>query len=107
MNAQTIFTTERAGQYLASLCKHFGHKVPVQYDPRSGRIELPFGQCDLAADEATLTLTARAENQPDLDRTIGVMTSHLERFAFRENPHLAWAPPQTPARPDVAVGPNA
>lgn len=91
MDAQTTFNTERAGQYLASLCKHFGHKIPVQYDAQSGRIEFPFGQCRLSADAAGLRLTASAGNQPDLDRTIGVVTSHLERFAFRENPRLDWS----------------
>lgn len=93
MNAQTIFTTERADQYLASLCKHFGHKVPVHLEAHAGRIELPFGACALAADAAGLTLTAQADSQTDLDRTIGVITSHLERFAFRENPRLAWTTP--------------
>jgi hypothetical protein len=100
MNAQTVFTTERASQYLASLCKHFGHKVPVEYNAAAGRIELPFGGCDLTADATALTLTARAEALVDLDKTIGVITSHLERFAFRENPRLAWAKPQNAAQPD-------
>ncbi|MEP0315620.1 DUF2218 domain-containing protein [Hyphomonas sp.] len=97
MDAQTTFQTERASQYLASLCKHFGHKVPVQYDAETGQITLPFGRCDLRASEAGLALTALADNRSDLDRTVQVISSHLERFAFRENPDLDWRFPEAAA----------
>ena len=90
MNASAFFKTENAERYLGTLCKHFGHKVPVSHEPGSGRIELPFGQCDLRAETAGLALTAEATDTPGLDKTIQVITSHLERFAFRENPDLNW-----------------
>lgn len=95
MNASTFFKTENAERYLGTLCKHFGHKVPVAFEPGSGRIELPFGQCALRADGAGLTLTAEATDTPGLDKTIQVITSHLERFAFRENPDLNWSRTET------------
>lgn len=91
MNASTFFTTENAERYLGTLCKHFGHKVPVSYEPGSGRIELPFGQCVLSTDGTGLRLTATANDRPQLDKTIQVISSHLDRFAFRENPDLTWA----------------
>jgi hypothetical protein len=90
MKASTYFTTENAQRYLGTLCKHFGHKVPVTHETASGRIELPFGQCDLRTDEAGLTLIATASDRPQLDKTIEVMSGHLDRFAFRENPELTW-----------------
>ena len=90
MKASTFFTTENAERYLGTLCKHFGHKVPVTFEPAFGRIELPFGQCTLSAESAGLGLTATAADKPDLDKTVAVITSHLERFAFRENPALSW-----------------
>jgi len=90
MKASTFFTTENAERYLGTLCKHFGHKVPVEYESGSGRIDLPFGQCALRADAAGLGLTATAEDRPSLDKTIDVISSHLDRFAFRENPELTW-----------------
>lgn len=95
MNASAFFQTENAERYLGTLCKHFGHKVPVAFEPASGHIELPFGQCDLRAETAGLALTAEAGDKPGLDRTIQVITSHLERFAFRENPELAWTVAET------------
>lgn len=90
MNATTFFNTDNAARYLGTLCKHFGHKVPVTCDGRAGRIDFPFGNCALQADASGLSLRASAANQPDLDKTIQVITSHLERFAFRENPQLDW-----------------
>ena len=91
MKASTFFATAHAERYLGTLCKHFGHKVPVTHEPGSGRIELPFGQCDLRADDAGLGLTALASDRPTLDKTIQIISSHLDRFAFRENPELTWA----------------
>lgn len=99
MDAQTTFRTQRASQYLASLCKHFGHKVPVRHDAGCGQIEFPFGRCDLKANETELRLTAFADTRADLDKTVQVITSHLDRFAFRENPSLDWSEPQAARAP--------
>lgn len=93
MFATTTFPTPNASRYLGTLCKHFGHKVPVEFDTTQGRIELPFGQCTLAAGETALNLTVTAEDRPALDRLCQVIGSHLERFAFRENPELDWQVP--------------
>jgi uncharacterized protein len=48
MNASTLFNTQNANRYLGTLCKHFGHKVPVSLERGLGRIELPFGVCTCA-----------------------------------------------------------
>lgn len=98
MKASTFFTTDHAERYLGTLCKHFGHKVPVNYSQRSGRIELPCGLCDLYAAATGLGLTALAGDRTQLDRTIQVISSHLDRFAFRENPNLTWVTKDTEAR---------
>ncbi|MGP6085475.1 DUF2218 domain-containing protein [Antarctobacter jejuensis] len=91
MNATTRFTTQHAERYLGTLCKHFGHKVPVDFDKTQGRIDLPMGRCTLAADADGLDLSVTAEDRPALDRLIQVITNHLDRFAFRENPQLEWS----------------
>jgi hypothetical protein len=84
------FTTERASAYLQQLCKHFGHKVEVQFDPKAGLIKFPFGLCDLTANQDVLDLTVNAETQSELTKACRVIGSHLERFAFRENPKIDW-----------------
>ena len=84
-------STARASTYLQQLCKHFGHKVEVTFDPASGRISFPFGICTLSAATSDLIITVTADTQADLAKTTRVIASHLERFAFRENPTINWA----------------
>ncbi|WP_417270660.1 DUF2218 domain-containing protein [Celeribacter sp.] len=90
--SKAAFTTERASGFLQQLCKHFGHKIDVQFDAEAGMIKFPFGQCNLTADQDVLTLTVSAETQADLTKACRVIGNHLERFAFRENPKLEWKP---------------
>ena len=84
-----IIPTPHASKYLQQLCKHFGHKVPVEFTPEQGQITLPFGACDLSADETQLILTVGGEAD-SLDRIQDVIGDHLKRFAFRENIKLNW-----------------
>ena len=56
MNATTNFPTTNAARYLGTPGKHFGHKVPVDFDRSQGRIELPCGQRKLTADETGMAL---------------------------------------------------
>ncbi|MCR8724673.1 DUF2218 domain-containing protein [Frigidibacter sp. ROC022] len=79
------FVTGNASRYLQQLCKHFSHKVPVRFDARSGEAELPAGKATLAATETELTVVLSADSAEGLDRSRGVIDSHLERFAFRED----------------------
>ena len=90
MKAIATFQTEHANRYLATLCKHFSHKVAVTYDDQGGHVDFPFGQCGLMAESGHLTLTATASDAAHLDTVTEVITRHLERFAFRENPRIDW-----------------
>ena len=92
IKATANITTARASTYLQQLCKHFGHKVEVTFDPASGRITFPFGNCTLSASMSDLIMTVTADSQADLTKTARVIASHLERFAFRENPTINWQP---------------
>lgn len=86
------FTTERASGYLQQLCKHFSHKIEVQFDDKVGLISFPFGQCALVAEQNALALTVSTDTQADLTKACRVVGSHLKRFAFRENPKIEWQP---------------
>jgi hypothetical protein len=44
--------TEHASLYLQQLCKHFAHKLSVEFTPSQGRIPFTAGACVLAADDA-------------------------------------------------------
>jgi len=99
MNATASFKTTHADRYLAALCTHFAAKVPARQTGRCGHITLPFGICDLTADDDGLAMAAKAKDALSLARVVEVMTRHVERFAFRENPHLDWTLPAHP-QPD-------
>lgn len=78
-------------RYLGQLCKHFAHKLPAQCEERTGRIEFPFGLCELEAPgEDMLILRVSAAEEEALARLEGVVGRHLERFAFREPPEIRW-----------------
>lgn len=81
------------------MCTHFARKVPAICDDRSGQVAFPFGRCDMMADDACLTLTVSASDTVQLDQVIDIVTRHLERFAFRENPVLTWRPVADPPPP--------
>ncbi len=82
--------TANGRRYMIQLCKHWGHKFEVAFDDTNGSIALPAGALTLAADETGLTLTLDASPE-GLDRMEGVVTEHLNRFAFREPFDLAWS----------------
>ena len=89
--SQADIPTAHASRYLQQLCKHFGHKIPVEFTPTEGRITFPMGDCLLTADDAHLHLECRVPEADQLDRLQEVVASHLVRFAFREELAIEWA----------------
>lgn len=80
-----VFETSHASKYLQQLCKHFGHKVTVNYDAEKGRVNFPFGIAELNASDTALHVTITVTD-PDLTaRAQDAIDSHLVSFAFREN----------------------
>lgn len=76
--------TPNAGRYMVQLCKHFGHKVPAQWNHHEGRITFETGEAALRAAPDTLMLVAKAGDPESLARLEQVMDSHLKRFALHE-----------------------
>lgn len=82
--AQTSFETQNARKYLQQLCKHFAHKVEVEYGTSVGNVDFKFGQADLTASDDRLELTVKSAGEDELQRTKQILEDHLVRFAFRE-----------------------
>lgn len=82
--ATSTFETERASRYLQAMCKHFAHKVPVQYDAENGTADMPFGSLRMQAEGNTLLFEVEAEDEATLERMKYVVEAHIVRFAFRE-----------------------
>jgi hypothetical protein len=82
--------TQSASRYLQQLCKHWGHKYEVSFDPRHGEIALPMGPLKMDASESELVVELDTEDPAGLDRFEHVVADHLARFAFREELKFDW-----------------
>lgn len=82
--ATSTFETERASRYLQAMCKHFAHKVPVQYDAANGTADMPFGSLRMHVTGNALQFEIEAADDARLERMKYVVEAHIVRFAFRE-----------------------
>ena len=96
MTLQSIarIPTDQGGRYIRRLCKHWGHKLAVDFDDDSGTVVFPRdarganwpGDARLImqahADNLECRLETSAEGQREALK--GAVERHLERFAFRE-----------------------
>jgi hypothetical protein len=80
--------TPDASRYLQQLFKHFGHKRPVTFDERSGRIAFSIGEYRLDADETTLRLSLSTPDAHQMEELKDVVARHQLRFAFRDPPTI-------------------
>jgi uncharacterized protein len=83
--------TPNAEKYLQQLCKHFAHKLEVEYGGGRGECRFSCGTAKMDARSALLEIRVEAADATALSETKQVIESHLVRFAFRENLQpLAW-----------------
>jgi len=97
LHSEARVATTQPRRYLGQLVKHFAHKIPATHDETTGRIEFPFGLCELTAEgEEALVMRVSSADAEALERLEGVVARHLERFAFREPPVIAWSRADSP-----------
>ncbi|MCM2400336.1 DUF2218 domain-containing protein [Rhizobium sp. S153] len=84
--AIAIVPTESGWKYLQQLCKHWAHKLEVELGEKSGIVRFSEAVATMSADETALTVEVEAVSPEVLERMKGVVSSHLDRFAFREAP---------------------
>ena len=83
--------TTHASRYLQQLCKHWGHKFEVEFDPSHGRIAFDADTvCHLDAGPEGLSLRLEAADPARGEQMKGVIVAHLVRFAFREELVVRW-----------------
>lgn len=95
-NAHTIIArvpTANGSRYLQQLCKHWSHRLDVTFDPNHGEIKFEQARCLMDAEAEVLVVTLTVDDAREADRMQGVVSSHLDRFAFREAPlAFDWQP---------------
>ena len=82
--SEAWWDTSSAARYMAQLCKHFAHRIPVTLNERDGQMVFSFGTCNATAEETGLRLRASAPDEEDLHEVERVVITHLQRFAFRD-----------------------
>ncbi len=88
--------TANGSRYLQQLCKHWSHNLKVEFTPEAGTVVFPRDARGADwTDDATLSLKAgkdvlecklAASAEAQREALKGVVSSHLDRFAFREAP---------------------
>ena len=85
--------TANGSRYLQQLCKHWSHRLDVTFDPSHGDIKFEGARCVMEAQADALVVTLTVEDAGETERMQGVVSSHLDRFAFREAPlAFDWQP---------------
>jgi hypothetical protein len=93
-SSETRVPTASASRYLQQLCKHWGHKLPVEFTAEKGHVSF---SADRAAcfevASGFLVLRVEAPDEAALRRTEDIVVNHLRRFAFREDlGEIVWRP---------------
>ena len=88
--------TENASRYLQQLCKHWQHKLAVEFTPDHGTVTFPRdargadhpgdGVVTFDAGGEALSVRVDATSAEQLEGLKGAVARHLDRFAFREAP---------------------
>jgi len=78
--------TPNASRYLQQLCKHWAHKLEVTFTPEEGTVRFAQAVAVMQAGPEMLAVTIEAEDPAILEQMKGVVSSHLDRFAFKEAP---------------------
>lgn len=89
-NSSTFVATDTPARYIARLCKHFAHKLPVSFDAEQGCIQFASGRALLQAEVDGLTLRVQAADAGEREKLEQVVARHFERFAWREQLSLDW-----------------
>jgi hypothetical protein len=84
LSSEANVPTAAPRRYLAQLCKHFGHKLPVSFDEQHGSIDFATGRCELDAmpDAGMLRLRVHSSDEDGLAKLEDVVARHLERSPF-------------------------
>jgi len=91
MRSSARVETDRAGRYLAQLCKHFAHKVEARWGDDDGFADFGWGTCAFTVEPGALVMLAEAGDDESLSRVEFVVGDHTQRFGSRDSLTVAWS----------------
>lgn len=90
LSSNTALSTPKADGYVAQLAKHFGHKINVEQQADAAVFHFSAGTAWTQAEGDQLRLSVEADTLEQLQEVEEIFSSHLERFAFREDLRVVW-----------------
>ena len=75
---------------MKQLCRHWGHKFPVEFDDVRGAIDMGEVRCRMEAGAEALSVVVEMTHEADQARMEQVVAEHLQRFGFRETLIFEW-----------------
>ena len=84
------FPTDRPERYLKQLCSHLGGKLDATHEDGDGRIVLGTAIARLTSTPDALEIAISGAEDADVHRVMGVIGSHLDRFAQKEGIVTRW-----------------
>lgn len=79
--------TRSGSRYLQQLCKHWAHKMPVEFTSEAGTVSFPSGAiARMTAYPEHLEVAIELPDEAAAEQMQDVVARHLDRFAFREAP---------------------
>ncbi|UYF99582.1 DUF2218 domain-containing protein [Halomonas sp. GD1P12] len=83
--------TQSGGRLINRLCKHWSHKLEVEYTESDARIVFAEkGTCLMYADADKLSVSIETLDEASLDQLEGVVENHLVRMAKDETLEIVW-----------------
>lgn len=89
-HSEALMATPNGAEYIRSLCSHWGHRFPVEYNETAGQILLPQTICKLFAAPSSFLLQLEVQEDVDPQLMENVVEQHLRRFASEEPIDLTW-----------------
>jgi hypothetical protein len=90
LQSRALVSIATPARYMARLCNHFAHRVPVHREDASARIDFPGAPCTLQALEESLDIHLEAPDRPTLERLQEVVARHLKQVASTETFDVSW-----------------
>jgi hypothetical protein len=90
LTARADVPTETPARYAKQLLSHLGRRTSWATDGDTSTAEIAGGTGRVVIGDGVLTLIAEAPDAETLSRVQHVLSSHLERFAQRQELQVSW-----------------
>lgn len=101
MLSTAIVATDHASTYIVQLCRHWAHKLTVNFNVEHAHIDFGSGRvARLDAGDGELRISVSDADPAGLPILEQVVEDHIKRFGFREDLRFDWvrARAEKPAR---------